>query len=182
MHQATAIHRFAQLDKAKRYIFTIRELEKIFSEDSAASLHAGLDRLVKQEILERVARGVYLYRHSRYRNDSGTLELIARALKRGEYSYVSLESALSEYGLISQIPTDRITLMTTGRKGTFNTPLGVIEFVHTSRAVTDIITHTRQVGRPLRLATPETALRDLRRVGRNTHLIDEKALDENRSN
>ncbi len=33
----------------------------------------------------------------------------------GEYNYVSLESMLSEYGLISQIPIDRLTVMTTGR-------------------------------------------------------------------
>jgi hypothetical protein len=30
--------------------------------------------------------------------DSHTIELIAKTLRRGEYSYVSLEPALSEYG------------------------------------------------------------------------------------
>lgn len=46
---------------------------------------------------------------------NGSLELVAR----GEYNYISLESALSEYGIISQIPIDRLTIMTTGRKGEY---------------------------------------------------------------
>ncbi len=41
-----------------------------------------------------------------------------------------LESALSEYGVISQIPIDRLTIMTTGRKGHYKTPYGTIEFTH----------------------------------------------------
>ena len=37
--------------------------------------------------------------------DAGyTVEHVAIALRRGHYSYVSLESALSEYGAISQVP------------------------------------------------------------------------------
>ncbi|MCF9158081.1 hypothetical protein J7919_23515, partial [Vibrio parahaemolyticus] len=67
----------------------------------------------------------------------------------------------------SQVMTDRITIMTTGRKGEFRTPYGVIEFTHTKRDDIDIINNTITSARPLRIAT----LRDLKRVGRNTHLI-----------
>ncbi|MDV7106381.1 hypothetical protein R3X26_18525 [Vibrio sp. TH_r3] len=31
---------------------------------------------------------------------------------------------LSDFGVISQIPVDRLTVMTTGRSGEFKTPLG----------------------------------------------------------
>nr|WP_241541141.1 DUF6088 family protein [Vibrio vulnificus] len=130
-----------------------------------------LKRLVKKQILERVARGIYLYTLSRDRFSSNTLEIIAKTLRRGEYSYISLESALSEYGVISQIPVDRLTVMTTGRKGEYKTRYGVIEFTHTKKSVPDIIDSIRSVGRPLRIATQETAIRDLKRVGRNVHLI-----------
>ncbi|HFQ5125918.1 TPA: hypothetical protein ACGUU0_000354 [Vibrio vulnificus] len=130
-----------------------------------------MKRLVKNQFLERVARGTYLYTLSKDRFSANTLEIIAKTLRRGEYSYVSLESALSEYGVISQIPVDRLTVMTTGRKGEYKTQYGVIEFTHTKKSVPDIIDNIRSVGRPLRVATQETAIRDLKRVGRNVHLI-----------
>nr|WP_260338295.1 DUF6088 family protein [Vibrio ponticus] len=130
-----------------------------------------LKRLVKNQILERLARGIYLYTLSRDRFSANTLEIIAKTLRRGEYSYISLESALSEYGVISQIPVDRLTVMTTGRKGQYKTRYGVIEFTHTKKSVPDIVDSIRSVGRPLRVATQETAIRDLKRVGRNVHLI-----------
>jgi len=61
MQQTTAIQRLNAFDQQGRYVFSQRDLEKIFSEDSKRTLHAGLERLVRQKILERVARGVYLF-------------------------------------------------------------------------------------------------------------------------
>ncbi|WP_318387590.1 type IV toxin-antitoxin system AbiEi family antitoxin [Enterobacter sp.] len=175
MNRSTALQKFTEWDKQRRYVFTLADLSKIFSEDSPKTLQAGLNRLVKEGILIRPVRGVYLFNlaHSR---DSYTIEHIARALRRGEYNYVSLESALSEYGVISQIPIDRLTVMTTGRKGTYHTPFGTIEFTHTKRQQQDILAAVVQTNRPLKIATPECALRDLKRVGRNVHLVNEKAL------
>ncbi|WP_422139500.1 hypothetical protein [Endozoicomonas sp. ALC020] len=71
------------------------------------------------------------------------VQSIAIALRRGDYNYISLESALSEYGAISQIPVDRLTIMTTGRKGEYKTPFGVLEFTHTRRSVADILDSAR---------------------------------------
>lgn len=93
-------------------------------------------------------------------------------------NYISLESALSLHGIISQIPIDHLTVMTTGRKKLLETPWGTIEFTHTARKIEDLIDGTVPTDGPLRLARPETALRDLRRVGRNTHLIQEGEVDE----
>ena len=178
MKQALAIKRLNKLDKKGRYVFLHRDLAKVFHEDSPRSLTDSLARLVKGGIMERVARGVYVYALSRHKNTSNTLDLIATALRRGEYNYVSLESALSAYGVISQIPIDRLTLMTTGVKGEYKTRYGVIEFTHTKRAVKDILDHIVQANRPLRVASKTTALRDLKRVGRNNHLIDMAAMDD----
>ncbi|MCA3987365.1 type IV toxin-antitoxin system AbiEi family antitoxin [Vibrio vulnificus] len=171
MKQSEAILRLNEWDLKGRHIFQHRDLKKIFHEDTERNLNETLKRLVKNQILERVARGIYLYTLSRDRFSSNTLEIIAKTLRRGEYSYVSLESALSEYGVISQIPVNRLTVMTTGRKGEYKTRYGVIEFTHTKKSVPDIIDSIRSVGRPLRIATQETAIRDLKRVGRNVHLI-----------
>jgi len=177
MDQATAIRRLAAYDKQGRYVFTNRDFEKIFHEDSQRAVRAGVQRLVRAGILQRAIKGVYVNALAQNQGSS-TLELIAKSLRRGEYNYVSLESALSEYGAISQIPLDRITVMTTGRKGEYKTPFGVIEFTHTKRPVKDIVMSIQDVGRPLRLASKQAAFRDLKRVGRNLHLVDERELNE----
>ncbi|WP_445496477.1 type IV toxin-antitoxin system AbiEi family antitoxin [Photorhabdus sp. SF281] len=175
MNRSTALYRLTDWDKKGRYIFTLADLRKIFPEDGTKTLQAGLNRLVKESVLSRPVRGVYLFNFAHSR-DSYTIEHIAKALRRGEYNYVSLESALSEYGIISQIPIDRLTVMTTGRKGVYYTPLGTIEFTHTKRQQEDILASITQTGRPLRLAKPECALRDLKRVGRNIHLVNKQEL------
>jgi predicted transcriptional regulator of viral defense system len=175
MEQSTAIKRLNHWDRRGRFVFTLTDLAKVFHEDNPRTLKGGLSRLVASGLLERAARGVYVYpmAHSR---DSYVIEHIAKALRRGEYNYVSLESALSEYGAISQIPLDRLTVMTTGRKGIYKTAYGTIEFVHTKRPVKELLARMSNVERPLHLATPLAAWGDLKRVGRNAHLVDETVL------
>lgn len=177
MDKATAIRRFSDWDERGRYVYTLRDLGRIFPEDSPKTLKEGVARLVRAGLLQRACRGVYVYPLAR-RRDGYTIERIARALRRGEYNYVSNESALSEYGAISQAPVDRLTVMTSGRRGVHHTLYGTIEFTHTDRSVEDILSGAGDVGRPLRLATPQTAWRDLKRVGRNTHLVDERRLTD----
>jgi len=176
MDQATALKRLSQWDRHGRFVFTRADLAKLFHEDSPRALKDGLRRLVAEGLLERPARGVYINALAQSRG-SDMIEQIARALRRGEYNYVSLESALSEYGAISQVPLDRLTVMTTGRKGVYKTPYGTIEFVHTKRPVSELLQRMTDVGRPLHLATLPAAWSDLKRVGRNTHLVDESMLD-----
>lgn len=171
MDQKTARQRLDAWDKMGRSVFTRKDLAKLFREDSPKTLQEGINRLRKHGILEGVARGIYCYALSRT-PDLYRLERIARAMRRGEYSYVSLESALTEYGAISQIPVDRLTVMTTGRKGTYRTPYGTIEFTHTSRPVIELLQRMRDIGRPLKMATPEAAWADLKRVGRNTYMVN----------
>lgn len=177
MDQGTAIKTLAEWARAGRVVFTLGDLAKLFPEDRRQTLLAALRRLVREGVLERACRGVYVYLLA---GDAQPrlIERIAVALRRGNYSYTSLESALSEYGAISQIPVDRLTAMTTGRKGVYRTRWGTIEFTHTKRSPQDILDSTRDVGRPLRMATPQAAWRDLKRVGRNTHLVDEGALTD----
>ena len=177
MKQKTAITTLAQWDKQGKYIYKLKDFAKLFPLDTPKALQEGLNRLVKHGLLERVCKGVYLFTLSANQN-SNTIEEIAKALRRGEYNYVSLESALSEYGAISQIPIDRLTVMTTGRKGVYETPYGIIEFTHTKRSILDILENIVDVDRPLRLAKVNTAWRDLKRVGRNTHLVNMEAIND----
>lgn len=177
MKQLDAIQKFTHYDQQGRYVYTLADLKKIFYKDSPTALRAGINRLIKDGVLVRASKGVFVYAAAQSKG-SNTLEQIARTLRRGEYNYVSLESALSEYGAISQIPLDRLTVMTTGRSGEFKTPYGVIEFTHTQRKTTDVLDSSIEVARPLRLASLGAALRDLKQVGRNLHLVDYEVLDE----
>lgn len=177
MEQKTAVTTLAYWDKRGKYVYTLSDFAKLFPNDAPKALQEGINRLVKHGLLERVCRGVYLFILSSNKN-SNTVEEIAKSLRRGEYNYVSLESALSEYGAISQIPIDRLTVMTTGRKGNYETPYGIIEFTHTKRSILDIIDNIVDVDRPLRLARADAAWRDLKRVGRNTHLVNMETIND----
>lgn len=177
MKKAEAIKKLLEYDKRGRCVFTNSDLAKIFHQDNERALRAGIKRLQDDGLLTRMINGVYLFNLAQSKG-SDTLEQIAKTIRRGEYNYISLESALSDYGVISQIPVDRLTVMTTGRSGEFKTPLGTIEFTHTKRNPINILENTCLVGRPLRLATKQTAYRDLKRVGRNTHLVNDDALHD----
>lgn len=161
------LHRW---DRAGRRVFTPRDLGRLLGGAPGRALELRLQRMVDRGVLIRAARGVYALAESSQPKTS-LIEEVAVALRPAEWSYISLESALSEHGWISQIPVGRITVMTTGRSGSFTTPWGVIEFTHTTRDPSEILEATVDTGRPLRLARAATALRDLRRVGRNLHLV-----------
>lgn len=92
-----------------------------------------LSRAVKAGLLQRVCKGIYLYPVADYPREHLLFHTAAR-LRASEFNYISLETALSDAGVISQIPIQWITLMSSGRShivdcGNF----GKIEFVHTSR-------------------------------------------------
>jgi predicted transcriptional regulator of viral defense system len=139
-------------------------------------MEKSLQRMVSDGLLQRVAKGLYLNPAATSKN-RWIAEEIAKALRPGNLSYVSLESILSEYGTISQIPINRMTVMTTGKSGVVDTPYGTIEFTHTKRHSAEIIKRTMHAkGRPLRIATKQAAIRDLLRVGRNANMIDRSEL------
>ncbi len=164
-------------DKRGKFVFRKHEFAKLFPNEAPKTVDEALARLVKSGLLQRACRGIYVYPDARS-FDTYVIEHIAKALRPGHYNYVSLESMLSEYGVISQIPMDRLTLMTTGRKGLYKTPYGVIEFTHTKRLPTDFIDNIITIAdRPLRIATKQKAWLDLKRVGRNLDMVDKEELD-----
>ncbi|MGB7803541.1 type IV toxin-antitoxin system AbiEi family antitoxin [Buttiauxella sp.] len=175
MDKLTAINTLDRYSSQGRYVFHLNDFRNMFSDESERGLKSSLKRLLDANILTRAAQGVYVYNSAS--KDSYILEHIVKTIRRGEYNYVSLESALSQYGVISQIPMDRLTVMTTGRAGEFKTPWGVIELTHTERSVSDILSGTVETKSPIKFAKKDTALRDLRRVGRNTHLINPQELN-----
>jgi predicted transcriptional regulator of viral defense system len=178
MNKLQAIQILKEFDKKGKFVFTRHDLAKLFSNDEPKAMSKGIQRLVKSGLIKHVCKGIYVNSDAQC-FDSYTIEHIAKALRRNKYNYVSLESILSEYGLISQIPLDRLTVMTTGREGIYKTTYGVIEFTHTRRSVENILKHIQTIpNRPLRIATQEAAVRDLKRVGRNLHLLQRENIND----
>ena len=134
-----------------------------------------MKRLSDQGVLIRATRGIYVNPAARS-TPADIRRHLLRFLRPREISYVSLESKLSEAGVISQIATT-LTCMTTGSPGRFETPWGAIEFTHTDREI-DIGTDVLVQNDGVLEATIRTAVRDLRRVGRNLDLIDEEILGD----
>jgi predicted transcriptional regulator of viral defense system len=168
-----AIKILSAWDKEGRYVFRKEDLAKLFGSEQFDTFHATLRRLVRAGVIVRCARGVYVYARSAH-IDGYTIEKIADTIRRGEYSFISLESALSSYGVISQIPIDHLTVVTTGRRGEYETPYGVVEFMHTESSPEVILKNTTEIPpHPLRVATKEYALAGLRRAGRNLDMIED---------
>ncbi len=177
MKQAQLIKDLEKLETKNIRILKKNDFYKLYPDESPDNLKKSLKLMVANGILLNPARGIYL--SSFIQHNGYLLEEIVKALRPGKICYVSLESMLSEYGLISQIPMSTLTVMTNGAGGIHHTPYGSIEFTHTKRDLTDILSGTVSVkDRPLRIAKKETALRDLYRVGRNINMLDQDELED----
>ena len=175
MRRDLALKRLAGADRRLRlYVYRKADLAVPFGEHGAA-LTRTVTSLCSAGILERAAHGVYVYSYSEHLGE-GTLDEIVRCLRPGRVSWESLESALSQYGVISQIPMGRVTYMTTGRSGVFSTRFGVIELTHSKLPVSRILPGLVMRRGWLPIASKMFAYRNLKDVGRNLHLVDEEEL------
>ena len=179
MKRMELITSLMNLERRGVFVLTKKDIGKLFPLEDEKSMEKSLQRMVKDGLLFKAARGIYINALVASRHKSWMLENIAKALRPGKLSYVSLESMLSEYGVISQIPLSRLTMMTTGASGIHDTPYGTIEFTHTKRSIPAILDRTIFIkDRPLRIAKKQAAVTDLLRVGRNTDMIDYEELNE----
>lgn len=165
--------KLAQADVAGIWAFTAPSFSTLMGGVEPGYLKLMMKRLSDQGVLIRAARGVYVNPHARSQPADVRRGLL-RFLRPREINYVSLESKLSEAGVISQITT-ALTCMTTGSPGRFETPWGAVEFTHTDRKI-EVGTEVVAQDDGTLEATIRTAVRDLRRVGRNLDLIDEEIL------
>ena len=104
MKSVEAIKILHGCDLEGRILFRSRELGALFGE-SGDTLRSTIKRLTADGILERIAHDAYLYLLF-HPNGCDLLGHIAAFLRPGEVTYESLESAASQWGFISQIPSD----------------------------------------------------------------------------
>ena len=167
------------LASAEDYLFTLDDLSCVLPDMNASAFKALLSRAQKSGILKRVCKGVYLYPRVKYPAGLVLFHTAAK-LRADTFNYLSLETVLSDAGVISQIPLNWITLMSSGRShivdcGNF----GHIEFIHTKRKPDDV---AKQLNYDpdcrLWRASVKLALLDMKLTRRNTDLVDWSIVDE----
>ncbi len=138
-----------------------------------------LSRATKAGLLKRICRGIYLYPVSGYAAGNLLFHAAAR-LRADEFNYISLETALSDAGVISQVPMNWITLMSSGRSHIVNCgDYGHIEFVHTEQRPENLGGELSfDADRHLWRASVRQAMRDMKATRRNMDLVDKGAVHE----
>ena len=138
-----------------------------------------LSRATAAGVLKRICRGVYVYPVPDYLTGNLLFHAAAR-LRAGEFNYISLETVLSDAGVISQVPMNWISLMTSGRSHVVDCgDYGHIEFVHTAQRPEDLSGElTYDVERHLWRASVRQALRDMKATRRSMELVDEEVVHE----
>ncbi|MDX9802178.1 MAG: hypothetical protein RBT69_12680 [Spirochaetia bacterium] len=163
----------------KHFLFSISDFEAVFPELQYNALKTLLSRAEKSSLIKRVCRGVYLY-NKNFQSDNLILYHTAVKLRSRYFNYISLETALSDAGIISQLPINWITIMSSGRKQTVSCGnFGTIEFVHTKKkpkTLADKLTYDIRCG--IWRASVELAIQDMRDTRRSMDLIDWSAVDE----
>lgn len=159
--------------------FTLADLRSALPEISAGAFKAVLSRAAKTKMLHRICRG--LYRYPQHCQLTG-LELYhaAARLRASEFNYISLETALSDAGVISQIPLQWITIMSSGRSQTIECKgFGHIEFIHTKKKPKELVHHLHYDSQcHFWRADINLAIRDMKYTKRNLDLIDWEYVNE----
>ena len=171
-----------QLQKLNSYtkhaLVTIAQFQMLFPNHSDDTIKVRLHQLTKTGFLEKVCRGVWLFPKSLYYKTTD-LRYLPHILRKRDINYISLETVLSQYSIISQQMFNYLTVMTTGRSGKFVTSMGTLELTHTKRSPLLLLKETMEVtGVPIREAFISRAWQDLISVGRNQGLVDTDELSE----
>lgn len=104
----------------------------------------------------------------------------ASRLRAGHFNYLSLESVLSDAGVISLVPLNWVTVISSGRNYVYNCGrFGHVEFIHTSRKLETVAVQLEYDTR-IRLwrASVGLALRDMKLTRRDLDLVDQAVVDE----
>jgi hypothetical protein len=155
------------------YLFSLNDLRSLFPSLEYNACKAVMARSVKSGLLRRVCQGIYLYPFVDYPKGL-VLYHTAAKLRNRHFNYLSLETVLSDSGIISQMPTHWITLMSSGRSSVVRCgEFGTIEYIHTKKDPSHLMGQL-QFDRRCRLwrALPSLALQDMQATRRNTDLID----------
>lgn len=154
-------------------LFTLHDLKSLLPDLSDVAFKTLLSRAVHVGSLMRVCRGLYTYKKAHI--STGLLLFHTAAyLRSNEFNYISLETVLSEAGIISQIPMNWISIMSSGRSNIIACgKFGTIELIHTNQNPVDIMNQlVYDANCRLWRANVSLALRDMKITRRNSDLIN----------
>lgn len=167
------------LASEEHYLFTPDDMRALVPDISDGAYKTLLSRAASEGYLARVCRGLYLFESAQPSTGLLLFHAVAR-LRATQFNYISLETALSDVGIISQIPINWITVMSSGRSSKISCDRwGTLEFVHTNQKPQDLADQLKYDARcRLWRATPQQALRDMKVAKRNMDLIEWSVADE----
>lgn len=167
------------LDRNRVWLFSTATLRMFFHEEKERSFYRALDlhTLGDAPLIRSFCRGLW-FNPAAKSMPTEPLMAAVQAIRPLEFNYLSLESVLSEAGVISQMPMIT-TVMSTGPSiNRLKTALGDIEFVRTSRANIRSEQGIQMTPRGLPVASVAVAWRDLKQVGRSLDLVDSEELEQ----
>lgn len=153
-------------------IHSAKELAFMLSQPCNSAFRKFLADCVSKGLLRRVAKGFYESVITPPEPETAIYKIIKK-LRSGVLNYISLESQLSHTGDISQVVMGKVTVVTKGRSGCFDTPYGVIEFTHTKKPVGQIAPNLYyDPDIKMYRAQKEQAIADLKHCHRNLHMLE----------
>ncbi len=163
----------------QHYLFTLFDMRPLFPQMTDAAFKTLMSRAVRTELLVRLCRGVYLYKPA-LPKDGLLLYHAAALLRAHRFNYISLETVLSDLGVISQVPLNSISIMSSGRSNMISCgEFGTIEFIHTRQEPNLLMPHlTYDHSCGLWRANVNLAIRDMKATRRNCDLIDWSIVNE----
>ena len=168
-----------RLADEEHYLFSLDDMRSALPEASPGAFKVLLSRAEKSGLLRRVCRGIYLYPRVSYPTGLVLFHTAAK-LRADCFNYLSLETVLSDAGVISQIPLNWITLMSSGRSHIVSCgEFGHIEYIHTKRRPKDVVDQlSYDQDCHLWRASVNLALKDMKLTRRSADLIDWEAASE----
>lgn len=177
MTQRELLKMLDDFDKMEIWAFKLQKIRMYFSKENEKSIQVALNRHTKNGIITQCARGIYA--NPRGKKPLFYLEALAGVIRDNATFYLSLETLLSELGLISQIP-NRMTFISNDRSQTFFTPYGIIEFIHSTRNVKNFLSNCFfDKDRNIYIANKQQAIDDIYRHNRSIDLYEEQLTKDN---
>lgn len=158
-------------------LYTFNELTALFPRLTSFEVERYLARATKEGMLSATCPdGLWRVKESET-PIYGMFVRLVEFLRPNELNYVSLETVLSNEGIISQIPFV-LTMSTTGSEGRYDTDVGSVEFSHTDAKREDLMSELSLASNGLLYASVSLAYQELKSLNLNLHLIDEEELAE----
>lgn len=162
-------------DKQGKWLFRLSDFLMYFRTESEQSIKISLSRHAKHNLITQVSKGIYANARARSKMlEKHFQAAVANYLRDKVYSYLSLESVLSEEGLISQLP-NRYTFVSLKFSHTYHTPFITVEYTQTKRDVKSFFEgcYYDEV-REIWVASAQKAVDDAYKFRRAVDLYDEQ--------